>query len=1146
MRFYADLHVHSKYSRATSSDCDLEHLALWARRKGITVLGTGDFTHPAWRAELGDKLVPAEPGLFRLREDVERAVEARLEPPCRGPVRFLLSVEISTIYKKGERTRKIHHLIYAPDFDTVDRLVRRLGRIGNLNADGRPILGLDSRHLLELVLEAGPGAYLIPAHIWTPWFSVLGSKAGFDAVDECYGDLAPHVFALETGLSSDPPMNWRLSSLDRYRLISCSDAHSPPKLGREASVFEGELDYFSMRRALETGAGYGGTIEFFPEEGKYHLDGHRKCGVRLEPSETRERGELCPVCGHPVTVGVLHRVEALADRPEGITPSSAAAFHNLVPLPEVLAEIAGTSTSSRAVGRSYEGLLGRLGPELFILEEAPLDELRQSSGALVAEAVERMRAGRVVRDAGYDGEYGSIHLFQPDELRRRTAVGWLFPGGDMAGPAGPGGEVAPAGPAEGEEGSLVVATGVGAVAPGSIEGDEGPEHGKRIPTGSALRGSHVPAPRVSAPTSAAAVSARDHMTVHPSPPSGEGLLGQLDPEQRAAASIIEGPLLIVAGPGTGKTRTLTYRIAHLVRDHGIPPEACLTITFTRRAAGELRERLVHLLGREGQNVPALTFHALGLQILRECAVELETRLGVARDFVVAGEAERRQLVIDTMGMSERRAGRLLEEISRCKRIAAPPIEGEMEQAWHEYHATLRERGWVDFDDLVLLAVALLEEDPALVASYRERYRRLSIDEYQDIDERQYRLVRLLAPPGQQVCAIGDPDQSIYRFRGADVGFFLRFGEDFAGARTVRLWRNYRSRSFIVEAARQVIAAGDGQERSLQAMTRAAEPMRLVLHEAGSHRAEAEFVVHTLEQFLGGHTFFSLDSGRAPGWSDRNMAYGFGDFAVLYRTERQAEALCEALARSGLPFQRRSHRRLAESRAVEALVRAIRPLPGSQPLGERLKIAGATLREAVAQPPAPPDPPPGDAAPRPSPRSRREDPDGPDERTSEVEDLEGLSESKIDEAMTLLTPLVERAGGDLGRFLLEVTLEVEMDVWDPRAERISLLTLHAAKGLEFPVVFIVGCEEGLVPLRFGGDAHLPPEDLAEERRLFYVGLTRARDRLLLVHARERLRHGRRIEQPLSPFVQDIDEGLIERSIALSRPARREDPQLKLLL
>src|SRR5499427_4650553 len=269
MRFHADLHIHSKYSRATSRDLDLEHLTHWAARKGIAVVGTGDFTHPAWRAELKEKLVPAEPGLFRLRDDIERAVMATLPPACRRPVRFLLEVEISTIYKKGEKTRKIHHLIYAPDLATVDRISAALARIGNIASDGRPILGLDSRNLLEITLESGPHAYLVPAHIWTPWFAALGSQSGFDSIAECYGDLAHRIFAVETGLSSDPPMNWRVSFLDRYRLTSNSDAHSPGKLGRAATCFSCEPDYFAIRRALETGEGYRGPVEFFPAEGKY-------------------------------------------------------------------------------------------------------------------------------------------------------------------------------------------------------------------------------------------------------------------------------------------------------------------------------------------------------------------------------------------------------------------------------------------------------------------------------------------------------------------------------------------------------------------------------------------------------------------------------------------------------------------------------------------------------------------------------------------------------------------------------------------------------------------------------------------------------------------------------------------------------------
>ena len=430
--FYADLHVHSKYSRATSRDADLEHLAIWARRKGITVVGTGDFTHPAWFEEIRDKLVPAEPGLFRLRPEVEKEVERRLPPSCHGPLRFLLEVEISTIYKKGDRTRKVHHLIYASNLDTAARLRERLGAIGNLNADGRPILGLDSRHLLEITLESGPDAYLIPAHVWTPWFAVLGSKSGFDSVEECYGDLTPHIFAVETGLSSDPPMNWRVSCLDRFTLVSNSDAHSPPMLGREACAFDTDLDYFAIRRALETGEGYGGTVEFFPEEGKYHLDGHRACGVRLEPAETRRMDGLCPSCGKPLTVGVMHRVEELADRQDEGRGGRTDPFRCLVPLPEVVGEIRGTGPKTRGVEQAVARLVGRLGPEIDILERLPLEDVAAVGDPLLVEALARLRAGKVRRDSGYDGEYGVIRLFELDEIRGRSVVAPLFGGGGGA------------------------------------------------------------------------------------------------------------------------------------------------------------------------------------------------------------------------------------------------------------------------------------------------------------------------------------------------------------------------------------------------------------------------------------------------------------------------------------------------------------------------------------------------------------------------------------------------------------------------------------------------------------------------------------------------------------------------------------------
>ena len=420
--FHADLHIHSKFSRACSRDCDIPHLAAGALRKGISVVGTGDFTHPAWADELKNSLVPAAAGLLRLRPDLERDLRRRVPAACEQPVRFMLSVEISTIYRRGERTRKVHHLIYAPAFEAADRITGSLAKVGNLASDGRPILGLDSRDLLEITLQAGPGCYLVPAHIWTPWFAVLGSRSGFDAVADCYGDLAAEIFAVETGLSSDPRMNWMCSSLDGYQLVSNSDAHSPPMLGREATTFTTAMDFFSITEALRTGDGLAGTIEFYPEEGKYHLDGHRKCGIRLEPEQTRERDGACPECHKPLTVGVLHRVAELADRPDGYRPDGAAGFNNLVPLAEIISEILSVGPKSKSVNAVIDRLVAAFGPELAILRDVPAEELARIGGSPLTEAITRLRRGEVIKDAGYDGEYGRIRLFRSGELNRSGAL----------------------------------------------------------------------------------------------------------------------------------------------------------------------------------------------------------------------------------------------------------------------------------------------------------------------------------------------------------------------------------------------------------------------------------------------------------------------------------------------------------------------------------------------------------------------------------------------------------------------------------------------------------------------------------------------------------------------------------------------------
>ena len=1059
MTFYADFHVHSKFSRATSRDANLEQYSLWARMKGLSVLATGDFTHPGWLQEIREQLVPAEPGLFRLWPEIEARVEKELPPACRDAVpatRFFLEVEISTIYKKGDRTRKVHHLVLVPDLDSAERFTQKLARIGNLASDGRPILGLDSRDLLEITLESGDGCYLIPAHIWTPWFSALGSRSGFDAISDCYGDLASHIFAVETGLSSDPLMNWRVSSLDRYRLVSNSDAHSPAKLGREACVFDGDMNYFAMRSALETGRGYAGTVEFFPEEGKYHVDGHRQCETRLSPEETARCKGLCPKCGKPVTVGVMNRVMELADRPEGFRPAAVASFRHLVPLQEILSELLAVGSASGKVGNAYHALLSRLGPELFILEHASLVDIERAGSSMLKEAIDRMRQGRVITEAGYDGEYGMIRLFTADELEKAEGANLLFEEARAATPQS--GSVATHVPMRRSSPDEDIRHYTYSKSPSPVvpEVPAPPGCSSRClsgmsageDTGYYTEDAIVPKPEPTKPA-----ELKEEVLPYPATDLF-GLLDSLDPDQRTAAEIVEGPLLIIAGPGTGKTRTLTRRIAHLIAHHDAAPEQCLALTFTNRAASEMKQRLDQLLPGKAARIPVMTFHSLGHSILREHAAAL----GLPASFRVADESEARKMFAETLGVSERQAEKRLREPSGNKD--------------DPYRKTMRVCGLVDFNDLIRLPVELLESHPELVAAYRDRYRWISVDEFQDIDEDQYRLVRLLVPTGGNLCVIGDPDQAIYGFRGTDTRFFRRFEAEFPGTRTVELTWNYRSGKGIVNAALQVIApASMVEDRVLEAL--ANDDTKVVIHDTASDKAEAEFVVHAIEQLIGGSTFFSMDSGRVG--SGEEESYSFADFAVLYRADAQAAALIEALARSGMPFQKRSHTHLIE-------------LPFAREITAALGMTEGHLT--------------------------------PVERLDEV-----VSDMSPDARLTAqaLRPIAARCSR-LEEFLSELVMASDADLWDPRADVISLLTLHASKGLEFPVVFIMGCEDDILPLRWGSSGST---DVDEERRLFFVGMTRARKRLFLSHAKKRLWMGQLREMSPSPFLKDIQERLLDR-------------------
>jgi uncharacterized protein (TIGR00375 family) len=442
MSLIADFHIHSKYSRATSHDMDLEHLEQWSKIKGIKILGTGDFTHPVWFKELTSKLEPAEKGLFRIKVNghngkTKNGNDLSWFTPSVRPeeVRFILTTEISCIYSKNNRTRKIHLMVFAPSFEFVEKFNTHLGWLGNLKADGRPILGLDAKEIVKIALNLSPEAMIVPGHAWTPWFSIFGSMSGFNSIQECFDEYSRHIYAIETGLSSDPAMNWRVPNLDGITLISNSDSHSPQRIGREANIFEGkEISYQKIVEAIRlgnrapksNGLRLVKTIEFFPEEGKYHYDGHRLCKVVFGPEESKKHKNLCPVCGRPLTIGVMNRVEELAGRAQGFVPEGAIPYLSLIPLEEIIADAFGVGVGTKTVDQEYRELINKFGNEFNILLNASKGDLERSTKPEVAEGIIRVREKKVKIEPGYDGEYGKIKIFGDGEQKNFSKQSSLF------------------------------------------------------------------------------------------------------------------------------------------------------------------------------------------------------------------------------------------------------------------------------------------------------------------------------------------------------------------------------------------------------------------------------------------------------------------------------------------------------------------------------------------------------------------------------------------------------------------------------------------------------------------------------------------------------------------------------------------------
>ncbi|RUM37797.1 MAG: DNA helicase II, partial [Desulfobulbus sp.] len=833
MRYIADLHIHSCYSRATSKASRLPGLAAWAAIKGIRVLATGDFTHPGWLQHLSENLEPAEPGLFKLRswdnDEIATYLPAGIHPSglALADIRFVLSSEISSIYKKDGKVRKIHNILYAPDFDSVRRINKKLAGIGNLESDGRPILGLDAHDLLAIALEAAPGGFFVPAHIWTPWFSLFGSKSGFDAIDECFGDLTGEIFALETGLSSDPDMNRCISALDRFTLISNSDCHSPAKLGREANIFTTELSFDALGQALRnpvTQEGekvFTGTIEFYPEEGKYHCDGHRKCRVCLEPDETMRNKGKCPVCGKPVTVGVLHRVMDLADRPAPVYGKDAPAVFSLIPLPEVLGELLGVGPASKTVMRSYAHAINTFSSEFNLLLDVPIKDIAAQGSALLAEAVSRMRQGRVIRRPGYDGEFGVIRLFDEDELSRLAGQLELF--------------------------------------------------GASVHTRKRKRKKASISPQTrKTPKKKAAVTLKKN---------------KLNPRQQAVVTSSSQHILVQAGPGTGKTHTLVARLCHRMN---LNPDPATVFTFTNKAAAEIRDRVQSVAGISHQSVFIATLHGFCLHFLRKQDPALQ----------VVGP-EMRMLFLRKLFPDQ--SGSALVTLSHhLSNLFANPgdlqtVSPEIVQWARRYSEMVDSLHYIDLEAIIPCALAMLKNDSPHAEAMRRQTTCLYIDEFQDLNALQYQLVLELAR-SSSIFAIGDPDQAIYGFRGADPRWFFAFIEDLhPEVHTLNI--NYRSDASIVAAAFQVI--GNNPTGNREIVAHSSRPGRIFLEQCRSDRDEADFIVRMIERLVGGTSHREIEQLS----SGEQDIFSLADIGVLYRTSRQADIIGDALFNQGIPFRR---------------------------------------------------------------------------------------------------------------------------------------------------------------------------------------------------------------------------------------------------
>lgn len=1089
MKFIADLHIHSHYSIATSKKLIPEFLDYWAALKGIQVIGSGDFTHPEWIKELKQKLEPAEPGLFTLKDEfcIKRPFRnSRITEP---KTKFMLTAEISNIYKKDGKVRKVHNLILAPDFSTVDKIQQKLDTIGNITSDGRPILGLDSRNLLEICLDASDEIFFIPAHIWTPWFSALGSKSGFNSIDECYGDLTSHIYAVETGLSSDPPMNWMCSFLDKFTLVSNSDAHSPEKLGREANLFNTDINYESITESIKSGNPnqFLGTVEFFPQEGKYHYDGHRKCNICWDPTETVKHKKTCPVCGKKVTVGVMHRVAELSDREDFTAAENRHPFYSLVPLKEILSEILGVGPQSKSVSNHYSSLLEKAGPEFDILLHLPLDQLSSKGGELLAEGVKRMRTGNVIIKQGYDGEFGIITVFSKNEMESFRRQPTFF-----------------------QQNSAV---------------KQSRQKDKKI------FDFNITEYHKLKETDQEKKTVKEQQLLFESTTPFKNL----NPEQLQAVRHTTGPALIIAGPGTGKTRVLSSRIAYLLQKKQADPCSILAITFTNKAAEEMKTRIKELITTTAvtNKLTVSTFHAFGYSVIQKYS----HLLGRSSNFIIIDESEKRKILSEYLNCKKNQTKKISDTISRIKQQVRPEKTDDEDELFTLYETFLKKENLFDLDDLIQKVVYIFHNHKDIAEQYKKQFKWILIDEYQDINAAQYQMICLLIDGNDNnLYAVGDPNQAIYGFRGSDARFINQFITDFSQASMYKLTTSYRCSNKILTASDNILTPAEVQSKTkkenipaesvstfLQGLQ---QGVNIQISTHPTEKSEAEFIARTIEHMMGGLRFFSMDSNITQG-SETDDIHSLSEFCVLCRTIRQTEAIEKAFTDHSIPAQITGEKPFFKKSPAREIIDLLK-------LG--LHSENTLLRKHLIDQNL--------ISPDKIDWLKNIIPEQPLSKSIQLlfDIVKDKVDIKDDFVLTRLLECANNYNNNYEDFLKFTYLGSSMDTYNPDTEAVSVMTMHASKGLEFQTVFITGCEDGLIPYSY---FKTQSTDVEEEKRLLYVSMTRARKYLYLTSAKKRFLFGQQKQMKPSPFLASIKQELIERSQErYERKPKKHDKQMGL--